>query len=73
MSIARNENESFEDYKQRRAESNRAVKALKRGVLFHDSAIYGTYVDVEKQAAKAAHKAQKALRRSTSNQLKQQS
>lgn len=50
--MQRNENESFEDYKARRAESNRAVKALKRGVVFHDSAIYGTYVNAEKQAAK---------------------
>lgn len=50
--MQRNENESFEDYKARRAEANSAVKALKRGVVFHESAIYGTYVNAEKQAAK---------------------
>lgn len=70
--MKRNEGESFEAYKARRKESNRAVKALKRGVVFHDSAIYGTYTNPGKQSAKTAHKAQKALRRSTSKQLKKQ-
>lgn len=55
--MQRNDGESFEEYRDRREASNRAVKALKRGVMFHDSAIYGTYVDVEKQAAKYARKA----------------
>lgn len=50
--MQRNEGESFEAYKARRAEGNSAVKALKRGVLFHDSAIYGTYTNPEKQAIK---------------------
>lgn len=58
--MQRNENESFSDYKARRAASNKAVKALKRGVVFHDSSYEGTYVNKEKQAIKAERAARKA-------------
>ena len=67
MSVTRNENESFEAYRQRRAASNKAVKALKRGMLFHDSGYYGTYVNKEKRAKKAERAARKARRKQQSN------
>jgi hypothetical protein len=61
--MQRNENESFEDYKIRRAAANEAVKALKRGVLFHDSYVYGTYTNPKKRAGKEARKISKAIRK----------
>lgn len=54
--LARGEGESFEAYKIRRKAMNAAVKALKRGKLFHDSYYDDTYVNKEKQALKAARK-----------------
>jgi hypothetical protein len=60
--MQRNENESFTDYKIRRAGSNKAIKAIKRGVVFHDSSYEGTYVNKEKRAIKAERAARKAKR-----------
>lgn len=60
--MQRNENESFEDYKIRRAASNKAVKALKRGVVFHDSSYKGTYVNKKKRELKAQRAAKKVVK-----------
>lgn len=65
--MQRNENESFEDYKIRRAAANKVVKALKRGVVFHDSMYEGTYRNPEKRAMKAERAARKAQRKQQSN------
>lgn len=64
--MQRNENESFENYKIRRAAANKAVKALKRGVLFHDSMSQGTYINWEKRELKAQRAARKAQRKQQS-------
>lgn len=59
--LVRGDGESFEAYRQRRAAANKVVKALKRGVLFHDSSYEGTYYNPEKRAMKAQRKQQKVL------------
>lgn len=69
--MQRNENESFADYKARRAAANKAVKALKYGTLFHNSYTDGTYTNPEKRALKAERANRKAIRRSVNKQLKQ--
>jgi hypothetical protein len=61
--MQRKENESYEEYKIRRAAANKAVKALKRGVVFHDSRYEGTYINPEKRALKAQRAARKAQRK----------
>jgi hypothetical protein len=61
--VQRNENESFEDYKVRRAAANKAVKALKRGVPFHNSAEQGTYINWDKRELKAQRAAKQAQRK----------
>jgi hypothetical protein len=61
--LARGEGESFEAYRTRRALANEAVKALKRGVLVHDSYVYGTYTNPQKRAEKEARKISKAIRK----------
>lgn len=55
-SIARNENESFEDYKARRAADDAATKKALKPKMFHDSYYDGIYINDEKNAYKA-HKA----------------
>jgi hypothetical protein len=62
-SLVRHPDESFVDYKARRTLANKAVKALKKGVLVWDAGYAGTYVNKEKQAAKAARAARKAQRK----------
>ncbi len=69
--MQRNQGESFADYKARRAAANKATKELLKGTLFHDSNVYGTYEDKEKQARKAQRAAHKEIRRQTNTQLKQ--
>lgn len=55
MSIKRNEGESFEDFKLRRAEDNALTKALLKPKLFWDTFNLGTYTNPEKRAYKAQH------------------
>jgi hypothetical protein len=62
-SLERGVDESFEDYKIRRAASNKAVKALKYGKEFWDSSYAGTYVNKEKQELKKQRAAKRAAKR----------
>lgn len=52
--IPRNENESFEDYKERRLQDHERTQRALKGKLFHDSYYEGTYENKEKQAKRAA-------------------
>lgn len=52
MSIARNENESFEDFKARREIDNYETKRALKPKMFWDSYIKGTYTNPEKQEHK---------------------
>jgi hypothetical protein len=61
--LARGDGESFEAYKERRTAANKAVKALKRGVMFHDSRYEGTYTNPEKRALKAQRATRKTQRK----------
>jgi superoxide dismutase len=51
--IPRNENESFEDYKVRRAADNEATKRAMKGKLVHNSYYDGIYINEEKNTRKA--------------------
>lgn len=55
--MQRKENESFEDYKIRRAENNAWSDAVDKGHVRHDSMMYGTYVNTQKADKKAKQKA----------------
>jgi galactokinase len=61
--LTRGDGETFAEYKARRAAANKAVKALKRGVLFHDSNELGTFINWDKQRLKAQRAARKAQRK----------
>jgi hypothetical protein len=45
--MKRRENESFEEYKKRRAVADKALKAYLKGKLFWDSSRRGTYVKAD--------------------------
>lgn len=61
--LARGDGESHEAYCQRRAAANKTVKALKRGVLFHDSLRQGTWINWEKRELKEQRAARKAAKK----------
>lgn len=62
--IPRNEGESFEDYRLRRAADHQATyNAAYHGVTRHDSYLYGTYRNPQRAAIKAERKARKDKRK----------
>ena len=52
--IPRNEDESFEDYKERRMTDAYKTKKARKGIVFHDSFNEGTYVTPQKDDRKQA-------------------
>jgi hypothetical protein len=61
--MQRQENETFEQYKQRRTAANNATKRFLKGTLFHDSFHQGTFINWDKRELKAQRAARKAQRK----------
>ncbi len=57
--MKRMENESFDEFKARRAAANKATKEFLKGTLFHDSNVYGAHTNPQKRAMKEDRKATK--------------
>jgi hypothetical protein len=61
--LARGDGESYEAYRQRRTATNKATKQFLKGVLFHDSFHFGTFINWDKRELKAQRAARKAQRK----------